>query len=223
MEVQSRRSGDVLHQPHAITALFDSALILLLNVWGGRRARLLPSELSRAMADIKKCVDVLHLYEKRYPVAGRKCDIIAEILNRGSGNTPRSSNPSLKRPIPEDIENDLDNNANAPRQRLSDTTAAQQLEQLELSIKQTDHLFALPLYTQELGVLPIYESFDFQFSFDPHQTPSPPSSNSSSGFRFSSTDLAQSGYVTPGDESQQFNDAYSWHDWRGYADPEHSH
>ncbi|KAJ7239773.1 fungal-specific transcription factor domain-containing protein, partial [Mycena haematopus] len=96
LEVQSRRGGDVLYQPQTITALFDSAMILLLNVWGGRRTRLLPSDFSRAVTDIKKCVDVLHLYEKR--------DIITEILNRASGNTPRSSNPPLKRPIPEDMD-----------------------------------------------------------------------------------------------------------------------
>jgi hypothetical protein len=41
-------------------------VILLLNVWGGRRARLLPSETTRAVTDIKKCVDVLQLYEKLY-------------------------------------------------------------------------------------------------------------------------------------------------------------
>ncbi|KAJ7894534.1 fungal-specific transcription factor domain-containing protein [Mycena leptocephala] len=64
MDVQSRRNG-ALNQPHAISALFDCAVILLLNVWGGRRAVLSPSDIARAVADIKKCVDVLHLYESR--------------------------------------------------------------------------------------------------------------------------------------------------------------
>ncbi|KAJ7239770.1 fungal-specific transcription factor domain-containing protein [Mycena haematopus] len=222
LEVQSRRCGDVLYQPQSITALFDSALILLLNVWGGRRARLLPSDISRAVTDIKKCVDVLHLYEKRYPLAGRKCDIITEILNRGSGNTPRSSNPLLKRPIPKDMDN---SNTEAPNKR---TNAAQQLEDLELSIKQTNHLFSLPLYTEELGLLPVYEPFDFQYNFglDPHQTQL---SNSGSEMRFSSseqayTDLAQTEYVPPGDDLQQFDPVYSWNnsDWN-YANHEHLH
>ncbi|KAF7347212.1 Zn(2)-C6 fungal-type domain-containing protein [Mycena venus] len=189
LDVHSRRMGDVLHQPHAITAAFDSAVVLLLNVWGGRRAKLLPSDMARAMADIKKCVDVLRLYEKQYTVAGRKVDIITEMLNRAGGNTPRSSNPLLKRPIPEDIENDRG-------ERLSETTAAQQLEELELSIKQTDHLFLSA------------------FSFGSHQTPSTPSTNSGTY----SNGLAQSGYGLPGNDPQLFNADYSW-----YTGPEQSY
>ncbi|KAF7340942.1 Zn(2)-C6 fungal-type domain-containing protein [Mycena sanguinolenta] len=243
LEVQSRRS-DALYQPHNITALFDSAVVLLLNVWGGRRAKLLPSDIARAANDIKKCVDVLHLYEKRYPIAGRKCDIITEIFNRGSGNTPRSS---LKRPIPDDM--DDGNKANAPNKikrpsaahvNASASAAHKQLEELELSMKQTDHLFSLPLYTQELGLLPIYESFDFQFGLGldsnnmnqiQNQTPSPQSSTSgsSAGVTLSSseqvhaTDLAQTGhgYAPPGDELRQFDAEYCWNDWN-YAYPANS-
>ncbi|KAJ7842224.1 hypothetical protein B0H14DRAFT_2781286 [Mycena olivaceomarginata] len=214
LDVHSKRVGDVLHQPHTVTALFDSAVILLLNVWGGRRARLLPSETTRAVTDIKKCVDVLQLYEKRYPMAGRKRDVITEILNRGSGNTPHSANPLLKRPVPEDVDNDSESS----NKRFPATSAAQQLEELELSIKETDHLFSLPLYTEELGHLPVgYESFDFQFNFDPHHGPA---STSGSDFVFDppgpayAADLMQ---PASGDDSQQFNGAYSWEDWRGHS------
>jgi len=166
-------------------------------------------------------VDVLHLYETRYPAAGRKCDLITEMLNRASGNTPHASLPqtSLKRRIPDEDDPPI---ANLPA-----TTAVQQLEDLELSIQQTDHLFSLPLSTEELGLLPVYESFDFQFNFDLHQTPpSPPSSNSSSG-PFSTLNGAyvngseQFGYIPPGDEPLQFN-AYSWEDWSSFVGHEPS-
>ncbi|KAJ6457387.1 fungal-specific transcription factor domain-containing protein [Mycena sanguinolenta] len=234
LEVQTRWGHDALYQPHNITALFDSALVILLNVWGGRQAKLLPSDIARATGDIKKCVDVLHLYEKRYPIAGRKRDIITEILNRASGKTPRSS---LKRPIPDDMEDN--NNVDAPNKRLpavyANTSAAhKQLEELELSMKQTDHLFSLPLYTQELGLLPIYESFDFQFGLGldsnntnriQNQTHSlqASTSGSSAGVQLSSsssdqvyaTDLAHGGhgYAPPGDELQRFDSEYCWNDW----------
>ncbi|KAJ6541636.1 fungal-specific transcription factor domain-containing protein [Mycena capillaripes] len=217
MEVQARRSGVVLQQPHVLTALFDAALILLLNVWGGRRAKLSSLDITRAMADIKKCVDVLHLYEDRFPVAGRKCDLLAEIINRGSGKISRSMHPALKRPIHGDAESDdaIDTTTEA--------TVVEQLEKLERSIQQTDHLFSLPLYTQELGLLPVYESFDFQLDLNQH--PQPESSNSGSGFILtppletyaSATD--QSGYVSAVD-NPQFNipaAIYSWQDWSGYT------
>ncbi|KAJ7696773.1 hypothetical protein B0H17DRAFT_1197881 [Mycena rosella] len=44
-------------------------------------------------------------------------------------------------------------------------SVTQQIEALELSIRETDHLFALPLHTEELGRLPIYDSFDYNFTF----------------------------------------------------------
>jgi hypothetical protein len=93
--------------------------------------------------------------------------MITEMLNRASGNTPHSSwDPtSLKRTISEDRENE---DVHVFIKPLSPATAVQQLEELELSIQQTKHLFSLPLHTEELGLLPIYESFDFQFNFDPH-------------------------------------------------------
>ncbi|KAJ7842226.1 fungal-specific transcription factor domain-containing protein [Mycena olivaceomarginata] len=218
MEVQSRRTGDILHHPHALTALSDSALILLLNVWGNRQQRS-SSDIIRAVADIKKCVDVLHLYESRYPAAGRKCDMITEMLNRASGSTPLANLPqaSLKRRIPDDSGDD-DVHAHLP----TATTTVQQLEDLELSIQQTDHLFSLPLSTQQLGQLSIYDSFDFdfQFSFDPLQTPSSQSSNnSSSGLAFLPLDGAyvngfeEPGYVPPTTPAA----AYSWEDWSSHA------
>ncbi|KAJ6457385.1 fungal-specific transcription factor domain-containing protein [Mycena sanguinolenta] len=224
MEVQSRRSGDVRHHPHALTVLFDCALILLMNVWGSRQQRS-NSDIIRAVADIKKCVDVLHLYEKRYPAAGRQCDIITEMLNRASGNTPLESLPkvSLKRRIPDDVE---DNNVNASP--AATTTAVRQLEDLELSIQQTEHLFSLPLSTHELGLLPVYESFDFQFELDPLQTPMssgelgflPQDGTYANGF-------AEAGYIPTADPFQQFGfDApaaahRSWTDWSSFYETGH--
>ncbi|KAJ7146438.1 fungal-specific transcription factor domain-containing protein [Mycena epipterygia] len=224
MEVQSRKSGHVL----AINALFDSAIILLLNVWGGRRARLSPSDATRAAADIKKCMDVLHLYEKRWPVAGRKYDIITEMLNRGTGNVPQphSLQPSLKRVRdPEDDAADsavMHSDMRAPIAPHSTESAAQQLEQLELSIQQTNHLFSLPLYTQELGLLPVYESFDFDYNFDQHHMPT----GAEPGFRYSPPNGSYSdgpsdlsGYEVNDHEGEQLGSlaGYSWQDWSTYA------
>ncbi|KAJ7766656.1 fungal-specific transcription factor domain-containing protein [Mycena metata] len=210
MEVQSRRGGGAVLQPFVITALFDSAVILLLNVWGAQRATLAPSDISRAVADIKKCVDVLHLYEKRWPVAGRHCDTITEMLNRAISR-PVSLRPSLKRPVPEDP---------LPVDPPASTTV-QQLEQLELSIKQTDHLFSLPLSTQELGLLPVYESFDFHYDVGQHE----PSSSFTNGFSGAEylqvVNAEQSGFVPPAGGPQETTAAFSWQDWSSFADQDY--
>ncbi|KAJ7626546.1 fungal-specific transcription factor domain-containing protein [Mycena polygramma] len=212
MEVHYKRTGDILHYPHAATMLFDSSLILLLNVWGGRRERLSPSDAARAAADIKKCVDVLHLYEKRYPTAGRHCDLITEILNRGSGNTVRTAHPGLKRPMAEEAHRD--GVVNVPP-RAATPTAVEQLEQLQLSIQETDHLFSLPLYTQELGLLPVYEPFDFQYNYNEHQAPSHPDA----GLDFSQLDGVFGMGAEQFGHGDNFNttDTDPWLDWGSYA------
>ncbi|KAG7444501.1 uncharacterized protein BT62DRAFT_900033 [Guyanagaster necrorhizus] len=56
--------------PNLLVAVFHSALVLLLNLWGGKRLGLSTNP-SRAMEDVFKCMNVLRKYEDRYLVAGR--------------------------------------------------------------------------------------------------------------------------------------------------------
>ncbi|KAJ7146492.1 fungal-specific transcription factor domain-containing protein, partial [Mycena epipterygia] len=76
LAVQTKRGRGVLHHPNH--ALFDCAPVLLINVWaivGGRKSRD-SEDFNRAKADAQNCVRVLRLYERRWRVAGRKCDIL---------------------------------------------------------------------------------------------------------------------------------------------------
>ncbi|KAJ7157327.1 fungal-specific transcription factor domain-containing protein [Mycena filopes] len=192
MEVQSRRGTGALIQSFMITVLFDSAVILLMNVWGARRAKFAPSDVARAKADVQKCVDFLHLYEKRWPLAGRKCDAITEMLNRAIGTNPQiTAQPSLKRPHPPAVEDEHE-------------SQSAQLEQLERSLQETNHLFALPMSTHELGVLPVYESFDADFRYD-H------SEQSAEEGLFGHPGAAQDHQAIP----------YEWQDW-SFLDYEHA-
>ncbi|KAJ6570907.1 fungal-specific transcription factor domain-containing protein [Mycena vulgaris] len=170
LDIQTRRGRGLLHLPQVMTMLFDCAVVLLINVWavvGGRNART-EERYNRATADVANCARVLRLYERRWRVAGRKCDIISAMLNIGKYT---SDAPSLKRP--RDIEeeptsrdvslNPLDDRPIAGSSRVMST--AQQIQALEISIQETEHLFSLPLHTEELGRLPIYDSFDYEFTF----------------------------------------------------------
>ncbi|KAK0203121.1 fungal-specific transcription factor domain-containing protein [Desarmillaria ectypa] len=56
--------------PSILVAVFHSALVLLLNIWGGKRLGLSTNP-SRAMEDVFKCMNVMRKYENRYLVAGR--------------------------------------------------------------------------------------------------------------------------------------------------------
>ncbi|KAJ7292602.1 fungal-specific transcription factor domain-containing protein [Mycena rebaudengoi] len=173
MDVQSRRSRGLLHHPHVMSALFDSAVVLLLNVWGSRsRKYRTSSDFDRATADAQNCVRVLRLYERRWRVAGRKCDIISAMLSLGKYT---ANGPSLKRSRDVDPESPSHDSTlfgeRPPAPPGSNVlTIAQQIQELELSIQQTDNLFSLPLHTDELGRLPVYDSFDYNFNFPPADT-----------------------------------------------------
>ncbi|KAJ7447187.1 fungal-specific transcription factor domain-containing protein [Mycena latifolia] len=172
LDVQTRRGRGLLHHPQIMTVLFDCAVVLLINVWAVVGKSRTPERYNRATADVQNCVRVLRLYERRWRVAGRKCDIISAMLNIGKYT---SDAPSLKRPrdmeervttSPDVSEVSLGSSENRPIAGTSRAmSVAQQIKVLELSIQETEHLFSLPLHTEELGRLPIYDSFDYKFTF----------------------------------------------------------
>ncbi|KAJ7089490.1 fungal-specific transcription factor domain-containing protein [Mycena crocata] len=167
LDVQTRRGRGLLFQPNAISALFDCAVVLLINVWsvvGGRKSQT-PEHFNRATADVQNCIRVLRLYERRWRFAGRECDIISAMLNVGK----YASDGSLKRP--RDVEevsttaNDVLDNELPIAGPSTVMSVDQQLQALERSMQETDHLFSLPLHTEELGRLPVYDSFNYDFGF----------------------------------------------------------
>ncbi|KAJ7150041.1 fungal-specific transcription factor domain-containing protein [Mycena crocata] len=176
LDVQARRGRGLLFHPNVITALFDCAVVLLINVWaiiGGRNSS---EDFNHATADVQNCVHVLRLYERRWRVAGRQVDIINAMLNMGKYT---SAEPGLKRPRREEAV--VSSNApeiHQPRPREGRPIAGpsrvmsvtQQIQALELSIQETEHPFALPLRTEELGRLPVYESFGYQSGIAPGTT-----------------------------------------------------
>ncbi|KAJ7933782.1 fungal-specific transcription factor domain-containing protein [Mycena leptocephala] len=70
MDVQARRG--VIAHPQAVNALLDSALVILLNVWGAGRTGI-SVDPRRAANDVQKCVSVLKIYEQNWQSAGKFC------------------------------------------------------------------------------------------------------------------------------------------------------
>ncbi|KAJ7469581.1 fungal-specific transcription factor domain-containing protein [Mycena latifolia] len=240
LDVQTRRGRGLLQHPQVMTVLFDCAVVLLINVWAVVGKSHTAERYNRAAADVQNCVRVLRLYERRWRVAGRKCDIISALLNIGK-NT--SDAPSLKRP--RDTEGVLASpdpsgvSFSPPEDRpvagmSRDMSITQQIEALELSIGESDHLFSLPLHTEELGRLPIYDSFDYQFTFKhdiQYQPQADPRYDDTFGLNEqdfvsgvdSPSSLAAVDYQTPqGGEEIQLNFSFDipsgdvWRDWTTY-------
>ncbi|KAJ7595714.1 fungal-specific transcription factor domain-containing protein [Mycena floridula] len=152
MDVQSRKG--FLPLPNVMIPLAISALIPLMNHWRGKRLGL-SSNPGKEYADVYKCINILHHYEKRWQSAGRLSDLLEQLLNF---NTHKSGNKSsLKRSRDSEVAEATSQTQLPPQMRSVsaassiDTDNTQDYELL---------LYNLPFSTNELGTL-FHGSFDF--------------------------------------------------------------
>ncbi|KAJ7204943.1 fungal-specific transcription factor domain-containing protein [Mycena pura] len=81
VNVQQQRKGRV-PVVFSLHAVFTSAIVLLLNVWSGRRTGLVPDP-TREIANVQKCMEVVRLCEDRWQHAGLLWDILWELASVG--------------------------------------------------------------------------------------------------------------------------------------------
>ncbi|KAE9390591.1 hypothetical protein BT96DRAFT_925780 [Gymnopus androsaceus JB14] len=167
LEVHIRRHPFV-PQPLLIGVYFDSAVVILMNLWRGMRT-LVVSDPRKEMEDVDRCIRMLTAYEKRYQIAGRLCDILNSVITldqssvRSLQRTKTSAKPSL-------VSSDelAPHHMEIGSQRVGMSSQERSEPQLEES---RDHLdddpFILPylygshaLDTVELGTLPLSSSCD---------------------------------------------------------------
>ncbi|KAJ7255322.1 fungal-specific transcription factor domain-containing protein [Mycena rebaudengoi] len=225
MEAQAKR-GLLVH-PQVLNAMLDSAVVLSLNVWGGRKTGA-AADPHVAANDVQKCVTVLQMYERHWQVAGRYCDTLYSI---GNVSAPTNS-PSLKRgwnseaPLPHVSSLPYSGPRSfAGSQRVSSAIEQRQQPMATVADVNFNHLFGLPIYSQDLGHLPVYESFDWNLPFGSDMTQS-----LGNDFSFhSATPLygvnAHIPYMGDVNESTQFSQPDTlqhgqgqWDDWSSYAD-----
>ncbi|KAJ6522874.1 fungal-specific transcription factor domain-containing protein [Mycena capillaripes] len=103
VDVQRQRKGSV---PVVInlSPVFIAGIILLLNVWSGKRTGLVPDP-SREMANVHKCMEVMRLCEHRWQIGGLLWDIIAELASVGqlplpnwNGSSPAGTDSHIHQP-----------------------------------------------------------------------------------------------------------------------------
>ncbi|KAJ7467197.1 fungal-specific transcription factor domain-containing protein [Mycena latifolia] len=168
MESHAAKRGVIAH-PQVVSAIMDSAIVLLLNVWGARRTGL-SADPQRAANDVQKCISVLKMYERRWQLAGRHCDSLFTIGNQlisaNASQAPATTTLKRGRNTAPSLDPTVASVPLEPRTIAGSHRVSVALEQQG---KPQSHAvaepYALPLSTEELGHLPVYESFDWGLPF----------------------------------------------------------
>ncbi|KAJ7864824.1 hypothetical protein B0H14DRAFT_2735785 [Mycena olivaceomarginata] len=144
-DVKSRRGISPSH--HLVKAVFDSAIVLLLNISGATRSGL-ALDVDRELLDVYKCMTLLRQMELRWQNAGRFYDCLVEILNASNLPQPPTASSSL-----DVVPSKLSYDTSYERRPLSDADR-------QTPESWPDDLLSLPMAVEDLGSLPIYGSLD---------------------------------------------------------------
>ncbi|KAK0448797.1 fungal-specific transcription factor domain-containing protein [Armillaria borealis] len=95
LDCQLRRPESPMN--HCAMSIFSAAIVLLLNIWSGRRSGISFDE-KKELSDVHKCMKTLQIFEKQWPFAGRLWDILYELASVGELPLPHPGvSPSNKR------------------------------------------------------------------------------------------------------------------------------
>ncbi|KAJ7179778.1 fungal-specific transcription factor domain-containing protein [Mycena filopes] len=75
--------------PVLINPVFISGLILLLNVWSGKRTGL-PAQMNSAIMEVHKCMETIRVCEKRWQIAGLFWDLLYNLTAIGQFPLPQT-------------------------------------------------------------------------------------------------------------------------------------
>ncbi|KAL1945640.1 hypothetical protein VTO73DRAFT_1642 [Trametes versicolor] len=92
-DVQCRRNGTPL--AYSRMPLFTAGIVLLINMWGGKRAGLANCS---AASDVQKCMAMLKMLEAQSRAAGRLWDVLKSLYAAGEFKGPEDPTPNRKRP-----------------------------------------------------------------------------------------------------------------------------
>ncbi|EIW57140.1 uncharacterized protein TRAVEDRAFT_125896 [Trametes versicolor FP-101664 SS1] len=180
LDLQYKRAGVTYFNQ---MSLFTAGIVLLLNIWGGKRSGL-STDPAKEMADVHKCMKMLKLLEAHWHTAGRLWDILYELASVGDLPLPQASPAPNKRerdsdsPIATPSHHGFDSPPpSVPSTSLASATFAQPLRTPSQSQPATSDsekiaatptpnagnggssFFALPVHTEELGRLPLHPGF----------------------------------------------------------------
>ncbi|KAI0326454.1 hypothetical protein GY45DRAFT_1258946 [Cubamyces sp. BRFM 1775] len=185
LDVQYKRAGAPTFFNQM--SLFTAGIVLLLNIWGGKRSGL-STDPAKEMADVHKCMKMLKLLEAHWHTAGRLWDILYELACVGDLPLPQASpTPSHKRdrdsdspissgahsltdsPIPHPLKVGECSRVIAGSRRVSKdgpSLASSTFAQPLRPHQGANATFALPVHTDELGRLPLHPGFSMTYPHD---------------------------------------------------------
>ncbi|KAJ7225062.1 fungal-specific transcription factor domain-containing protein [Mycena haematopus] len=172
--------------PVLISSVFTSGLVLLLNVWSGKRTGL-PPHMNSAITEVHKCMATMRVCEKMWQTAGLFYDLLCELATIGqlplpkdvappSTSTSGTSNPNKRAreedrdqaqaprtaPVQHPPTNNVYHPTMHPNPNPTPTSApppAQSAYQFGFGLGDP-----LPTYTADLGKLPVFHSHQLRAS-----------------------------------------------------------
>ncbi|KAJ8087145.1 Gypsy retrotransposon integrase-like protein 1 [Marasmius tenuissimus] len=163
-DIQRRRTG--ILSPSSIGAVFSCGIILLLNIWEGKRSGV-SADPTKDMADVHKCMEALRSSEDRWHAAGRLLDVLCGLTSVGELPLSQiSSSATNKRARDEDspisattvsedssppVDNEHRNIAGSRRvMKAYGSTPGSSTQATRQNVS------PLPMYSDELGRLPVH-------------------------------------------------------------------
>uniref|UniRef100_A0A0W0GB04 Xylanolytic transcriptional activator regulatory domain-containing protein n=1 Tax=Moniliophthora roreri TaxID=221103 RepID=A0A0W0GB04_MONRR len=156
LDIQSRKG--IVDWSTAQMTLFSSAMVLVLNLWGGSRLGFSPNS-ARLLEDVNKCLNILRVFEKRWQKAGSLVDMITGLLSATEvSNETRLSQKHTRTDDETQVAQDASEPSDTPLTSMPNSIA---MDSFLWSVL-TDNSFTsngstnLPFYTEELGRTPTY-------------------------------------------------------------------
>ncbi|KAJ6472406.1 fungal-specific transcription factor domain-containing protein [Mycena sanguinolenta] len=146
--------------PEILPSVFTSGLILLLNVWSGKRTGL-PPHMNSALTEVHKCMATIRVCEKMWQSAGLCYDLLDELATIGQLPLPVDSTPSPESaPLnPSKRTREDDDQSEYPPIPAPPVPhpPTGNIHPGSASAANTPHQFgSLPTYTADLGSLPVF-------------------------------------------------------------------
>ncbi|KAL0564763.1 Gypsy retrotransposon integrase-like protein 1 [Marasmius crinis-equi] len=162
---RQRKRGGWL-SPLSHVHVFNAGIVLLLNIWSGRRSGL-SSDPDKEMSDVHKCMSVLRKAETRWHLPGRMWDMLYELASVGELPLPkpsptgtykrgRDSDSPLSHPSSEASPASGVRNIAGPKRALSASTPGSAAGSSPASSSVPPQLFSLPVHSEDLGRLPVH-------------------------------------------------------------------
>ncbi|KDQ52659.1 hypothetical protein JAAARDRAFT_183930 [Jaapia argillacea MUCL 33604] len=167
MDLLFKRNGSV--PPQMIMNVFSAGLVLLLNIWGGKKSGIF-TDPEKEMEEVNKCMRVLKSVERRWYMAGRLWDIFCRLASAGDLPLPQATPPaSYKRerdcdePISKESSSapspagSTDHRPTGPPRPVGENTRpfAEPQPVQPNHTDWTQSQFTLPIHSDELGRLPL--------------------------------------------------------------------